>query len=249
MDSGARGIQAKHAQSQPKQRNADIKHRQEDLLRRREPLPVVQMQPVDTAETVAEPAREERTDQTVQVTEDGDGLGNDPGDDPAGDAETEPETDGLPTARVQQVRLGAQAEVDVLQADVAVDDARADDGGDGDAERDLGHEGAGGVQRGRDNALADVEVDDHGGGEVQGDLEALQHEEGLLEVARRFHLGDETEEGDVGAVGEDDVRDGLEVLVQGARDGGFDDAIRLGLYADGDHGDHDGAEDAEEGGE
>lgn len=249
MNSSARSIQSKHAQRQAKERNSNIDHSQEDLPRRGKPLAVVQVQPVDTTETVAKPAREESTDQTVQVAEDGDGLGNNPGDNPAADAETEPEADGLPTAGVEQVRFCAQTEVDVLQANVPVDDARADNGGNGDAEGDLAHQGSRGVEGGRSHALAGVVVDDHAGGKVQTDFEALQHEKRLLEVARGFHFSDETKEGDVGAVGENNIRDGLEVLVEGAGNGCFDDAVWLGLDADGDHGDHDRAEDTDERGE
>lgn len=53
----------------------------------------------------------------------------------------------------------------------------------------------------------------------------------------------------MGAVGEDNVRYGLEGSVQVGLDGGVDVGIRLLLDTHGDHGDHNGAENAEEGGE
>ena len=207
------------------------------------------MQPVDTTETVGEPTSEQSTDQTVQVTEDGNGFGNDPGNHPAGDTEGNPDSNGLVAALVNQVGLGAEAEVDVLETNVAVDDTGADDGGDGDAVGDLAHQGSGGAQGGRGDFATNVVVDDDGGGEVERDFEALEHEEGLLEVLGGFHFGDETEEGDVGAVGEDDVGDGLECCVEGCLGGGVDGAAGVALDTDGDHGDHDGAEDTDEGGE
>lgn len=249
MNSRARGIQTQHAKRQTEQNNSNVQNSQGNLARGSKPLARVKVQPVNTGQTIAEPGSEQGTDKRVQVAEDGDSLGDDPGDDPAGHAESEPETDGLPVALVHQVGLGGEAEVDVLQANVAIDDACADDGGDRDAEGDLLHERAGGDQGGRLNVRADIVVDDDGGGEVQDDFKALKHEKGLLEILGGFHFGDEPEEGDVCAVGEDDVGDGLECGVQVCFDGGFDDAAGVLLHADGNHGDHDRAEDGEEGGE
>lgn len=246
MDGSARSIQTKHTQRQTEQGNGDVQNGQGDLAGRGKPLAPVQVQPVDTAETVAEPTGEEGADQTVQVAEDGDGFGDDPGDNPAGDAETEPKADRAPVVLVHQVGLGADAEVDVLQTDVAVDDAGTHDGGDGDTVRNLAHQGSGGVQGRGEDFSAEVEVNDDGSGQVEGDLEALEHEQRLLEVLGRLHLGDQTEESDVGAVGEDDVGDGLEGSVQVGFDGGLDDTTGMLLDANGDHGDHDGGEDTEE---
>lgn len=59
--------------------------------------------------------------QTVQVTEDGNSLGNDPGNDPAGKAKADPDGNRAPAAAVNEIGLVAGAEVDVLQTDVTVD--------------------------------------------------------------------------------------------------------------------------------
>jgi len=150
---------------------------------------------------------------------------------------------------VNQAGLGAQAEVNVFQADVAIHDTGADNGWDGNAEGDLLHERAGGGQSGRLDGGTDVVVDDDTGGEVQADLEALKHKEGLLKVLGSLHLGDETEESDVGAVCKDNVGDGLEGSVQVVRDGGLDNAAGVLLHSNGDHGDQDGTKDADEGAE
>lgn len=246
MDGSARSIQAKHTQNQSEQGNRNVQNGQGDLARRGKPLALVQVQPVDTTETVAEPAGEKGADQTVQVAEDGDGFGDDPGDDPARDAETQPKADGSPVALVHQAGLGTEAEVDVLQANVAIDDTGADDGGDGDAVGNLAHQGTGGVQGRGENVGADVEVDDDGCGQVERDLETLEHEQRLLEVLGRLHLGDQTEESDVSAVGKDDVGDGLEGSVQVGIDGGLDNAAGVLVDTNGDHGDHDSAEDTDE---
>ena len=147
---------------------------------------------------------------------------------------------------MHQVGLGGQAEVDVLQTDVAVDDTSADDGGDGNAKCNLLHERAGGDQGRGMHSSADVVVDDHTSSQVQADLKALEHEQRLLKVLRSLHLGDQTEEGDVSTIGKDDVGDSLESSVQVGLDGGLDDATRVLLNADGDHGDQNCAEDTEE---
>lgn len=139
MDGCAGGIQTKDTKHQTKQSNANIENGKKDLTGRGKPLAPVQVQPVNTGQTVAEPGGEQRTDQTVEVTEDRDGLGNDPGDNPAGNSETEPEADRALVLLVHQTGVGAETEVDVLQPDVAVDDTGADDGRDGDTVGDLAH--------------------------------------------------------------------------------------------------------------
>ena len=132
---------------------------------------------------------------------------------------------------------------------MAVDDTGADDGGDGDAVGDLAHQGSSGGQSGRVDVCADIVVDDHSGGQVEADFKALEHEQGLLEVLGRFHLGDQTEEGDMSTVGEHDVRDGLEGSVKVVLDGSLNDTARMTFDTHGYHGDHDSAEDTEERGE
>lgn len=144
VDSGARSIQAKNAQRQTEAGNANVEDAEEDLAGRGEPLAAVEVEPVDTGETVAEPGSEKSTDQTVQVTEDRNSLGDDPRNDPASHTKTNPETDGTLVALVHQIRLGAEAEVDVLQADMAVDDTGTDNSGDSNAVGNLAHQGASG---------------------------------------------------------------------------------------------------------
>ena len=64
--------------------------------------------------------------QTVKITEDGDSFSNDPGNDPASNAQTNPDTDWLEVALVNQAGLGAEAEVDVLQTNMSIDDTSTD---------------------------------------------------------------------------------------------------------------------------
>ena len=114
MDSSTRSIQAKDTKDQTEQSNKNVQDGEGDLAGRSKPLAVVQVQPVNTGQTVREPTREQSTDQAVQVTEDGNGFRDDPGNNPAGDSQADPQTDGAPVALVDQAGLGAEAEVDVL---------------------------------------------------------------------------------------------------------------------------------------
>lgn len=114
-------------QTRPNGNIDEIEKREEDLPRRGEPNPSVHVQPEHAAEAVGEPGREERGDQTEQVAEDGDGLGDDPGEDPEEETDADPGADGDPVALVHAVGSAKDADVDVLEGDVAVDDAGDDD--------------------------------------------------------------------------------------------------------------------------
>lgn len=103
VDSCAGSIQPKNAQRQTEAGNADVEDGQEDLPRSGEPLAAVEVEPVDTGETVAEPGSEKSTDQTVQVAEDRNGLRDDPRNDPASHTKTNPETDGTLVALMHQI--------------------------------------------------------------------------------------------------------------------------------------------------
>lgn len=129
---------------------------------------------------------------------------------------------------------------------MAVDDTGADNGRDSNAVGNLAHQGACGREGRGMHVCANVEVNHNGGGQVEGDLEALEHEQGLLEILGRFHLGNQTEESDVGTVSEDDVGNRLECSVKVGLDGGVDDTTGVTFDTHGNHSDHDSARDAEE---
>jgi len=86
VDGSARGIQTKTTQGCTKENNGHVENSKRNLARRGKPLAGIQVQPVNSGQTVAEPAGEQGTDQTVQVAEDGNSLSDNPGHDPAGDA-------------------------------------------------------------------------------------------------------------------------------------------------------------------
>lgn len=66
---------------------------------------------------------------------------------------------------------------------------------DGDAPDDLPHDGGSrGGEGGRGDRVADEDVDDDGGEEVQGEVEDLEESQGLGPVLRLLELGDDAEE-------------------------------------------------------
>lgn len=185
--------------------------------------------------------------QADNIGEAGNTLADNPSDDPAGHTNSNPGTNGDEVALRHAAGFPEDADVDVLETDVAVDDTGTDDGRNGHTVGDLLEHGTGGSKSGRGHAGADVVVDDGGGSDVEDDLEALQQAESLGEVLGFLHLGDQTEEGDVGTVGEDNVGHSGEAVVDVCMLGGVDAGAAFVLDADADHGDHDCGEDANEG--
>lgn len=61
VNGGAGRIQTEHAQDQTNEGDGSIKNGEGNLAGRGEPLALVEVQPVNTAETVAEPASEQST--------------------------------------------------------------------------------------------------------------------------------------------------------------------------------------------
>jgi hypothetical protein len=81
---------------------------------------------------------------------------------------------------------------------------------DGNSVSNLLQHGARRCQGRRCDILADVVVDDNRSHGVEDNLECLQHYQSLWEVPGLLHLSKQTEEGDVSAVGKDNVGDGAE---------------------------------------
>lgn len=112
---------------------------------------------------------------------------------------------------------------------------------------DLFHDGTGGTQSRRSDVVADKVVNDDRSDDIQANFKDLQHAECLGKVLGLLHLGNKTKEGDVRAVGKDDVGDGGERVVE-VGFGGDVDVAALELDTDRDHGDQDGGEDTDKGG-
>lgn len=177
-------------------------------------LAPVHVEPEDSRDAKSEPGTEEGTDETEELVEDWNGACDDVGDGPGRDADSDPRTPGLEVALVHDVGTAPHADVNVLDADVGINDTGDDDGRAGDSEGDFLDGSTGAAESGRGDVAAGVVVDDDCDDDVEGDGQSLQHGKRLGKVTRIFQLGNEAEEGDVSGEGDDNVRDG---------DGGFDE--------------------------
>jgi hypothetical protein len=127
VNSLARDIKTKTTHAATNQNDTHVDNSEHNLPRRREPSPLVNVQPVDTAKAVTEPTSKKRANQTQQVTKDRNSIGNDPGDNPASEGNGNPGANGYHITLVHAVGSSEHADVDVLETDVAVDDAGTDD--------------------------------------------------------------------------------------------------------------------------
>lgn len=100
---------------------------------------------------------------------------------------------------------------------------------------------------GRCDFLADIVVDHNCSNGVEDNFKGLQHDQSLGEIPRFLHLGDQTKEGHVGAVGKDDVGDSAEGLDQIGVDGSLEVLTTLVLHTDCDHGDDNSSNNTSEG--
>ena len=112
---------------------------------------------------------------TEQVAEDGNRLGDNPGNDPEYKSQANPGTDTAEIALVHDIGVAEQADVDVLNGDVAQNDTGDDDCGHGDSVGHFAEDGARGPQGRRGDTGSGVAVDDGGNDGVHDDLEALEH--------------------------------------------------------------------------
>lgn len=126
MNSLAGNVKAKTTHATTNQNNDHVHNSECNLPRRGEPLALVDMQPVHTTQTVTEPTSEQRANQTQQITEDGNGIGNDPGDNPASKSDANPGANSNHVTLVHAVSATEHTDVDVLKTDVAVDDTSTD---------------------------------------------------------------------------------------------------------------------------
>jgi hypothetical protein len=127
MNSLARDIETKATHASTNQNDTHVDSSEHNLPGRREPSPLVDVQPVHTTKAVTEPTSEKRANQTQQVTEDRNSIGNDPGDHPASQGNGNPGANGCQITLVHAVSSSEDADVDVLETNVAVDDTGTDD--------------------------------------------------------------------------------------------------------------------------
>ena len=114
MNRSTRDVETKTTHAATNTHHQDVHDGEADLSWGREPLAIIDVQPVDARKTITEPTGEEGADQTQQVAEHGDRIGNDPGDDPARHTNRHPGSNGGQVAAVHAVGSAEDADVDVL---------------------------------------------------------------------------------------------------------------------------------------
>lgn len=114
--SGAAGSHrgTRRVQPQPKHHEADrhlggIYKRQSDVSAATEPLAPIQHEPHIAGNDESEPRAEDGADEAEQVTEDRDGLGNNPGQCPGGETDTDPGACSNEATAVQVRRIPEEA--------------------------------------------------------------------------------------------------------------------------------------------
>lgn len=127
MNRSTRDVKTQTTHTTTDQHNAHVDRSEEDLAGGGEPLAPVHVQPVDTRKTVTEPGSEQGADQTQQVAKDGNSVGDDPSDDPAGETDENPGAVRSQVAAVHAISATEQADVDILETNVAVDNTSAND--------------------------------------------------------------------------------------------------------------------------
>lgn len=208
MDSLTRDVKAKTAHASTNQDDQKVQNGECDLPRRREPLALVDVQPVHTTKTVTEPTSKQGANKAQQIAENGNGIGNDPGNDPASKSNTNPRANGNCVTLLHAVSAAEHADVNVLETDVAVDDTSTNNLRMLVGEREesvnqwrtysrngysicnfLQH-GTGRSKSGRSDLLTNVVVNNHGSNGVKDNLESLEHNQSLGEIPGLFHLSE-----------------------------------------------------------
>jgi hypothetical protein len=243
---GTRGIKTNNADNDTQKHQDDVAAEEENLLGAAEPTALHDVKPHDTGESVTEPRSEQSGNETEQVAEVGDGLGQDPCDEPDTEDDGEPGGSGDHTATVEVLSASEDTDVDVLGSDVTEDDTGDDDGRQGDTPGDLGDQRRSTAQGGAGNHITSEVVDDNSSDQVKGSVNGLEGHQSLGVVLRVTELTDEAQPCGVSTVGEDNVRD----TVESSREvgvGDVDDVASLKrVDTNSNHGDHDSGKDRDE---
>ena len=171
----------------------DVGDGEGDLGRGAQEATLVKEEPEDGTDSEGKPGNEGGGGDVEDRLKDGNGVGQEEGQDPEDGGGTAPDGHGLGGAVGHLVGGldGAHDDhVEVLDGRVAKDETGAEEGGDGDAVRDLGGQLGGGTQSRRGDVLAGKAVYGNGDHEVHGDGEGLEGDEPGNEVLGRvLHLG------------------------------------------------------------
>lgn len=119
-------------------------------------------------------------------------------------------------------------------------------GRDGNAVGNLAQDRASGSQGRRGNGLTGVVIDDNRSDGVENNLKGLEHVQSFRKVPRLAHLREQTKEGNVGTVGEDNVGHGSEGVVQISVNSSLQGGVSVVLNTNCHHGDDNSSQDTNE---
>ena len=243
---GTRCVETNNADDDTQQHQNDVAAEEENSLGSGEPLALHDVKPHDTGKSVTEPRSEQSGDETEQVAEVGNRLGQDPCDEPDTEDDGEPGRSGNDTTAVKVLGASEETNVDVLGSDVTEDDTSDDDGGQGDTPGDLGNERRSTAQGRAGNHVTSEVVDNDSSDQVEGSVDGLEGDQSLRVVLGVTELTDEAQPCGVSTVGEDDVGD----AVEGSREVGVGDIDEVAslkrVDTKSDHGDHDSSKNGDE---
>ncbi|KAH0388989.1 putative amino acid transporter, partial [Aureobasidium melanogenum] len=140
--------------------DSDVDNGKGDLLPICGKLSLIHQEPPSSGQDHREPSAEKRAKETEKLTENGDGVCNDPSDDPKQDGESVPAAERAEALLVHDIGLAPDANVNILSGHVSVNDTGNDDGGDGNAVGDLANDGASRTNSGRFDVGAREAIDD-----------------------------------------------------------------------------------------
>ena len=150
----------------------------------------VEVDPLVRREREAEHRAEEGADQADEVTEAGNGRAEEVRNGGASEHARDPVDPVLDGVLREVLRVGEQADKDVLGGDVGVEDTGHEETGEGETVADLLHQRASRAEsRGGDELTAEV-VDDGAADDVHGGRDGLAGDDGLGEVAGVAHFRD-----------------------------------------------------------
>ncbi|KAG9533402.1 putative amino acid transporter, partial [Aureobasidium melanogenum] len=228
--------------------DSDVDNGKGDLLPICGKLSLVHQEPPSSGQDHREPSAEKRAKETEKLTENGDGVCNDPSDDPKQDGESVPAAERAEALLVHDIGLAPDANVNILSGHVSVNDTGNDDGGDGNAVGDLANDGASRTNSGRLDVGTREAIDDDSDDDVKRTSASLQHAQGLGEISGVLHLRNETEVGDVGTEGNKDVGDSYNTSAErghARRSDGVSVGASRRIDSDANHSNEDGSRDGQ----
>lgn len=242
------GIQTHKANDATQKNQYQIHEGQSNFLGTSGACAPVDVEPTDTRKTVREPRSKESRDETEEIREDWNRLGNDPGDSPWSNCESDPRSSCNPTSAVQVFRSGENTEVDVFDSDVSKDNSCDDDCWQCNSPCDFTDDWSVAVKGWTSDILAGISIDDDSCDEVKRDVDGLEENERLGEFLGVAEFSNEADPGNVTTICKDNVGNAVESRWEIRRVSSLHGSGGCSWWnGQCDHGEHDSGKDTGEG--